>query len=176
MNEDRFWQMIDAAWKASPENVEFRRRLEATIGDERKRESFVDRYFDEQNLGMIPLEERLLDALRSQLETLSQEDLIAFDRILERALYEIDREDVHASTDGSDDGFLYCRGFIVACGRPFYDAVNGDPENALCDFECEEMCYLPHEIYEERFEGDLPDTDISRESCSNATAWPSLKD
>ena len=30
-------------------------------------------------------------------------------------------------TGGSDDGFLYSRGFVVAIGREFYDAVAGDP-------------------------------------------------
>ncbi|MFH5805331.1 DUF4240 domain-containing protein [Alienimonas sp. DA493] len=174
MDEVRFWQMIDAAWEASPENAAFRTELEGTIGDEAKREAFVERYFDEDNLGMIPEEDVFLEALQRDLETLSEEDLIAFDRILEQKLYDIDREEVHEATDGSDDGFLYCRGFIVACGQAFYEAVDRVPENALCDFECEEFCYLPHEVYEERFGGELPDSGISRESCSNSDAWPSL--
>jgi hypothetical protein len=35
---------------------------------------------------------------------------------------------------------LYARGFIVAMGRDFYDAVAGDPEVAVHHAECEEMC------------------------------------
>jgi hypothetical protein len=34
--------------------------------------------------------------------------------VLERTLYDIDRADIQAVTDGSDDGFLYARGFVVA--------------------------------------------------------------
>ncbi|NNJ24766.1 DUF4240 domain-containing protein [Alienimonas chondri] len=174
MNEDRFWQMIDAAWKSSPENAAFQRALEDAIGDETKRDAFVERYFDDDDLGMIADESTFLAALTKELEGLSKEDLIAFDRILERKLYDIDREEIQAVTDGSDDGFLYCRGFIVACGKRYYDAVNLAPENGLCDFECEEMTYISFQAFEERFEDEFPDSDISRESCSNKAAWPSL--
>jgi hypothetical protein len=45
------------------------------------------------------------------------DELATFDRILERQLYEIDRADIHAATGGSDDGFLYSRGFVVALGQ-----------------------------------------------------------
>jgi hypothetical protein len=44
---------------------------------------------------------------------------------------------------------------------------------ALCDAECEEMCYVPAEIHQQRF-GAYPDTGstISGERCSNAAGWP----
>ena len=174
MNEVRFWTLTEDAWTAKPVNAAFRAELLATIGDDAKREAFVDRHFDEDDLGMIPEEDAFIDTLTADLEELSKEDLIAFDRILERKLYEIDREEVQAVTDGSDDGFLYCRGFVVACGKAFYEAVDRDPGNALCDFWCEEMCFVARHVYEERFDDDLPESDISRESCSNAAAWPSL--
>ncbi|NYF54811.1 hypothetical protein HDA35_000642 [Micromonospora purpureochromogenes] len=61
--------------------------------------------------------------------------------MVERKLHDIDREDVHEVTDGSDDGFLYCRGWIVALGRAFYEAVRADPAMAVLDADCEEMCY-----------------------------------
>ena len=174
MNENRFWTPIEDAWTAKPVNAAFRAELLATIDAPAKREAFVDRHFDKDDLGMIPEEDAFIDTLTADLVELSKEELIAFDRLLERKLYAIDREEVQAVTDGSDDGFLYCRGFVVACGKAFYEAVDRDPENALCDFECEAMCYLPHEVYQERFGGDPPDSEISRESCSNADAWPSL--
>ncbi|QDT16139.1 DUF4240 domain-containing protein [Alienimonas californiensis] len=174
MDEIRFWQMIDVAWDASPANAAFRTELEAAIGDEAKRDAFVQRYFDEHNLGAIPEEDVFVEALQDDLASLSREELIAFDRILEQKLYDIDREEVHEATDGSDDGFLYCRGFIVACGQAFYEAVDRVPENALCEFFCEEMCYLPQAVFEERFDEEFPASDVSRESCSNTGAWPSL--
>lgn len=46
-----------------------------------------------------------LDIVIPTLEKLKKADLLEFDRILERKLYEFDRADVHEHTDG-DDGFL----------------------------------------------------------------------
>lgn len=103
------------------------------------------------------------------------DELVAMDRVLERALYTIDRADIQAVTDGSDDGFLYARGFIVALGKAFYAAVLANPDLALPDAECEDMCYLPAHVHDARF-GGFPDTgsDLSRESGSNAEGWPAL--
>ena len=41
------------------------------------------------------------------------------------------------------------------------------------DLECEELCYLPTHVYEQRF-GEMPRSDISRESGSNKAGWPDL--
>ncbi|HEX7703891.1 MAG TPA: hypothetical protein VF403_24285 [Kofleriaceae bacterium] len=75
-------------------------------------------------------------------------------------------------TDGSDDGFLYARGYIVALGKAFYDAVRANPEIAISDSEFESMCYLPAHVHEERF-GGFPKTGsgISRETGSNGEGW-----
>jgi hypothetical protein len=51
-----------------------------------------------------------LDSLTQLCAGLSSAELTDVDRVLERRLYDIDREDIRALTDGSDDGFLYCRG------------------------------------------------------------------
>lgn len=74
----------------------------------------------------------------------------------ERKLREIDRAGIHAVTGGSDDGFLYARGFIVAMGREFYGAEADDPEMAVPDAGCEELCYFFAYLREERF-GDFPE-------------------
>jgi len=73
---------------------------------------------------------------------LSAGELIALDRVVERKLWEIDRADVHAVIGGSDDGFLYARGFTVAMGREFHGCVAGDPQMGVPWAECEEMCCL----------------------------------
>src|SRR5262245_17068655 len=80
-----------------------------------------------------------LASLAEESAVLSDEDLVDMDRVLERKLYDIDREDIQAVTDGSDDGFLYCRGLIVALGRDFYEAVVANPAMAVPDGECESM-------------------------------------
>lgn len=103
---------------------------------------------------------------------LSAGELIALDRVVERKLWEIDRADVHAVLGGSDDGFLYARGFTVALGREFHGCVAGDPQMGAPWAECEEMCYFFAHLHHERF-GAFPDTGsgISRESGQNLAGW-----
>lgn len=161
MDEQRFWAIIEAAWAAIGGKAKTRTKLAAGDLDEEKAEKIVV-WLDE----VIPALTKLLDALPA-------EELLGFDRILEAKLYEIDRMDVQEFTDGSDDGFLYARGFIVACGRDYFNAVNADPSRALMDFECEDMCYLSQFMYERKF-GKMPPSGISRASNSNAAGWPEL--
>ena len=161
MDETRFWAMIEKAWKIVDEQAKRRKKLVAGKLSEDDAEDLVDDMHD------------MLLEMREALGKLSAEDLLAFDRILERKLYDIDRAEIQEHTDGSDDGFLYCRGFIVAAGKGYYDAVNAKPSIAMMDLECEEMCYLSAHIYEEKF-GEMPRSGISRESCSNTAGWPDL--
>jgi hypothetical protein len=92
---------------------------------------------------------------------------------LERKLYDIDRADIQERTDGSNDGFLYCRGFIVVIvgiGRGYYEAVRANPDRAVMDAECEVMCYLSWHLYRDKF-GEVPPSGISRETQSNSEGW-----
>jgi Protein of unknown function (DUF4240) len=148
------WQLIEDAWiEVAPDLTPVRAKP------------------SEDNLGELDeAVDDVIDALRAKLRELDRDALMSVDRALERALYEIDRAAVQAVTDGSDDGFLYCRGFIVAMGKTHYDAVNANPANAVCDAELESMCYLPWHIYQEKF-GDMPASGISRESGSNVAGW-----
>lgn len=158
IDEKQFWSMIEESWqtvggKAKPRQKLAEGKLSAAKADEL----------------MEDLEE-VIPALQKSLGTLSRKDLLAFDRILERKLYDIDREEIHEHTDGSDDGFLYARGFIVAIGQGYYDAVNAQPAVAMMDLECEEMCYLSFHVYSEKY-GEMPLSDISRETASNEAGW-----
>lgn len=163
MDEQRFWTLIESAWQSIGGKAKTRAKLAEGNLDEEKAEKLVV-WLDD----VVPALEKLLDPL-------SRDELLEFDRHLEAKLYEIDRMDVQEFTDGSDDGFLYARGFIVACGQAYFDAVNMDPSRALMDFECEAICYLPMRLYEHKF-GPMPASKISRESCSNASGWPELSD
>jgi hypothetical protein len=115
-----------------------------------------------------------VEALTELCEGMSAGDLADLDRVLERKLYEIDRADIQAVTDGSDDGFLYARGLIVALGRDYYAAVAADPRVAVLDGELEAMCYFFAHLHDKKY-GAWPETGsgISRESCSDAAGWSS---
>ncbi|GID91919.1 hypothetical protein Adi01nite_13310 [Amorphoplanes digitatis] len=161
----RLWALVESAWAAcGPEAATVRRAL-------------VDRdpATDDDNDDIYLLDawlERFLTQLQRLSADLSRAELTDLDRVVERKLYDIDRREIQEQTDGSDDGFLYARGFIVAAGQEFYDAVNADPAMAVMEAECETMCYLFAHLHEERF-GGFPDTGsgISRESCRNPGGW-----
>ena len=149
------WQLIEDAWaEAAPKLAKARAKpTEDNLED-----------LDEGAAKMI-------EALKQKLDKLDKATLLAVDRQLESALYQIDRQEIQEVTDGSDDGFLYARGFIVAMGKTFFAAVDNNPSKAVCDAECEDMCYLPWHLYREKF-GEPPSSPISRESCSNSEGWP----
>jgi hypothetical protein len=156
MDEARFWSMIEAAWGDTGEVA--RERLAFLVEPSYELQPSYDglRVF--------------IECLSVRLNQLDEGDLVAFDRILERRLIELDREEIHEYTDGSDDGFLYCRGFIVAMGRDYCEAVSNNPSLGVLDAELEEMCYLPVHIHEERF-GEFPGSGLSRETASNEGGW-----
>ncbi|MDL4776208.1 DUF4240 domain-containing protein [Actinomadura xylanilytica] len=168
VDEARFWDFLEAAWAPLGAEVDRARSALAT------RTPAPGEDFD----GKPPFAvvdgalDGFLDNLTANSRGLSAEELTAFDRVVERKLHDIDREDVHAVTDGSDDGFLYARGFIVALGRDFYAAVVRDPRTAVLDADCEGMCYFFAHLHRRRF-GDFPDTGsgLSRESFSNPAGW-----
>ncbi|HEX6360137.1 DUF4240 domain-containing protein [Actinophytocola sp.] len=111
--EARFWHLIDSAWERVGREASARRKgLANRQGDDEAYDLDLDAFLE--HLGALS-------------EGLSAEEMTDLDRVLERKLYDIDRADIHEFTDGSDDGFLYCRGFIVAMGREFYEAVRADP-------------------------------------------------
>jgi hypothetical protein len=158
MNEDQFWTAIEAAWQK-------------VGGYHTERSSLALGKLSEANAEkLVGVADEVVAVLRTWLDTLSPGDLLAFDRILERKLYDIDRAEVQRATDGGDDGFLYARGLIIAAGKAYFDAVNQKPSTAMMGLQCEDMCYLSWHLYQEKF-GELPESEISRESCSNAQGW-----
>ncbi|GAA0547889.1 hypothetical protein GCM10010172_32170 [Paractinoplanes ferrugineus] len=159
--EDWFWQLIEAAWERLGEEPAALRR-----------ELLARDYEEEASYAIEEWLDPFLDALRDSCEELSRTQLTDLDRVLERKLYDLDREDIQEVTDGSDDGFLYCRGFIVALGRAFYEEVRAEPRVAMVDAECESMCYFFADLHAKQF-GDYPRTGsgISRETASNPAGW-----
>ncbi|MFF5077147.1 DUF4240 domain-containing protein [Actinoplanes sp. NPDC000266] len=161
--EDRFWALIESAWQSlGPEPAELRRAL-------------VTRDPGDEDFEVYALDGWLASFLSTLTELsaeLSSADLADLDRVLERKLHDIDRADIHEVTDGSDDGFLYARGYIVALGRDFYEAVQRDPAVAVLDADCEEMCYFFTDLHQTRFGAALETGSvISRETGGNLAGW-----
>ncbi|AEV82561.1 hypothetical protein ACWT_1542 [Actinoplanes sp. SE50] len=161
-DEARFWSLIESAWTALGDEPA-RLRHELLTGAPGTDPYAIDAWLD-----------RFVEQLTALSADLSSAELTALDRVLERKLHDLDRADIHEVTDGSDDGFLYARGHIVALGRAYYDAVSADPQKAVVDADCEAMCYLFANLHQERF-GSWPETGsgISRESGSNSSGWSS---
>ena len=105
MDDERFWAIIESAWRGIDGQAAARRKL--------ARGKLSEDGADELAESL----EEFLSAMKERLDELSADELLAFDRILEQKLYHIDRAEIQEQTDGSDDGFLYARGFIVAAGR-----------------------------------------------------------
>lgn len=171
-DEARFWSLIERAWATQPNEVnQARMGLANRDEDSDDEDDFDEEAHDQLELveGALP---EVIEALENECTAMEKDELAAMDRVLERKLFEIDRREVQEATDGSDDGFLYARGFIVALGEAFYRAVDDEPSVAIMDSECEELCYLTERIYEKRF-GAKPEsgTGFSRETGSNSAGW-----
>ncbi|MCB9685186.1 MAG: DUF4240 domain-containing protein [Alphaproteobacteria bacterium] len=161
-NEERFWAWIESGWTtASPRVQAARKRLAGNDPDENDADVVS---------GALP---EVIRRLEEEASAVDAPALIALDRQLERKLFDLDRAELQDVTGGSDDGFLYARGFVVVLGRGVWEAVNRDPERAVQDAECADVCYLPQRVYERRF-GSYPGTasGLSRESGSNSGGWP----
>lgn len=164
MEETQFWKLIEEAWNTQPKLSTLRTKL--CIEPNPEQRSNIGYRLEEA------FEDFVLSALTARLENLSREKLLAFDRIAEHKLYKMDRKEIHNYTDGSDDGFLYCRGFILAMGQKYYEAVDADPSKAIFDLESESMTYIAFHMLHDKFEDYIwTNSGISRESCSNHSGW-----
>jgi len=79
---------------------------------------------------LVALSDGDADKMQSILLWFPKEDSITFGRRLDEVLERLDREDINDVTDGSDDGFLYARLWIVSHGREYYEAALANPATA----------------------------------------------
>ena len=171
LDENKFWHLIESAWELQKTDNQLRLEV-IKLGSEEKKLIAIKEIMNE----------KVVPSLDDILENLSKNDLVSFDRILEEKLFKIDREDVHYYLEGSDDGFLYNRGFIVGMGKDFYKKIDSNPFEATRDnffwyfvgLECQSMCFIARDIYRETYGKEMPKTNISRESLSNREGWPSI--
>jgi len=160
MTEQKFWEIIELSWADSPKLE--RQRAKALKSND---EEILEELSGE-------LEGTILGNYNKRLLALDKDDLTKFIHILEERLYNIDREEIQEHTDGSDDGFLYCRCFILGMGQQYYSMVDKDPSKATMDLEAEIFGFSAYEQYEEKFGEEFDRYSIhSIESCSNEKGW-----
>lgn len=160
MTEQKFWEIIELSWTDSPK-LEKKRAKALKNNDEELLEELSE-----------GLEETILENYNKRLLALSKDDLTKFIHILEERLYNIDREKIQEYTDGSDDGFLYCRCFILGMGQEYYNSIDKDPSKATMDLEAESFGFSAYQQYEEKFGEEFDRYSIhSIESCSNTNGW-----
>ncbi|MGN7822200.1 DUF4240 domain-containing protein [Chitinophaga sp. 22536] len=160
MNEANFWQLIETAWSVSPE-LNAARRLALRTNDPFLLESLS-----------YELTDVIGENLRQVLQTLDKASLASFLLTMEQKLYHIDRQEVQQYTDGSDDGFLYCRCFIVGMGEAYYNGIDSNPALATMDVEADSIGFIGYEVYLEKFNESFPRNSIyCIESGSNRKGW-----
>src|SRR5438045_295846 len=118
MKEQEFWEIIEASWADSPKLNKTRAKALKTNDEELLEELSGE------------LEETIIENYTKRLLMLEKETLTSFIHILEEKLYKIDREEIQEYTDGSDDGFLYCRCFILGMGEQYYNMIDAKPSKA----------------------------------------------
>jgi Protein of unknown function (DUF4240) len=160
MTEQNFWEIIESSWADSPKLDESRAKALQTNDEELLEELSGE------------LEKTILKNYNKRLLTLDKGNFTDFIHILEEKLYNIDREEIHEHTDGSDDGFLYFRCFILGMGEQYYKMVDKDPSKATMDLEAEVFGFSAYTVYEEKFGEEFERYTIhSIESCSNEEGW-----
>lgn len=160
MNETEFWEIIEKAWADAPLPAE--RRAKALENND---EELLEELSGE-------LSESILENYNKRLRALDKTKLTTFIRILEEKLYNLDRQEIHEYTDGSDDGFLYCRCFIVGMGKRYYETVNSKPSAASLDLEAESFGFSAYQIYKEKFGEEFDRNAVHCiESGSNQNGW-----
>ena len=110
-------------------------------------------------------------ALERALRKLSQTELAAFREAYLHAHRAANHWDLWAAAyliNGgcSDDGFSYFRDWLIAQGQDVYEAALEDPDSLAdvmdgdTEAEFEEFGYIADEVYEDRFEDEMPPTKI----------------
>ncbi|MEK7725235.1 MAG: DUF4240 domain-containing protein [Acidobacteriota bacterium] len=162
MTEQEFWQIIELSWQDSPYLYKKRTKVLETNDEDLLTELSEEVY------------ETITENCKNRLQRLDRKALTAFILLSEEKLYKIDREEIHKFTDGSDDGFLYCRCFILGMGEQYFNMIDKEPAKATIDLEAEAFGFAGYEVFEEKFGEEFErNTVCCIESCSNKEAWSS---
>ena len=162
MNLTEFWGLIERAWSMEPELLEQRKKAIAS-----NKESQLEK------LANI-IEDELVDPYEELLYALDRDELSSFIRTWEERMYHIDRKEIQQHTDGSDDGFLYVRCFIIAMGQTYYDSIDTNPALAKEGLEAEGFGFTAYSVYQDKFDEDFKrGSKHAIETGSNKEGWAS---
>ena len=137
MEEHSFWLLIEKAWEVLPE-LDSRRKAAL--------ENNIEKLASLENQS-ASVSNKLYEILYAE----NQESIIQFIYRLEEKLFKIDREEIHEVLDGSEDFFLYNRGFIVGMGKNYYEMVDKEPEKAVPDVAFPELCFVGYKVNKDKF-------------------------
>jgi hypothetical protein len=125
-------------------------------------------------------EDGALVNLIAKLSTLGEEQIQGFEQRLAQLLYDLDGKVYadHAGESGaSADGFLYCRCYVVARGKNFYEAVLANPAKMPKSLNqwCESLLFVSQNAWAEAT-GDEPEdwsyhASVDYETGGNKEAW-----
>lgn len=121
------------------------------------------------------------EQLRTRLQKLEPQQILTFDQHMRQRLAEAYRWDLWAvayivNGGCSDDAFGYFRGWLVAQGKEFFEAVLHNPEHAARraregEVECEAILYAAAEAYEAKTGQTLPDAHVDQPDEPAGTPW-----
>jgi len=130
--------------------------------------------------------EEHVQAIRSALEGLEFEEIVAFERFVRTQLNRAYRRDLWAvgyvAMGGcGDDGFEYFRLWVIAHGKEYFERALVDPQRAVDALEpgddeageCELLLYAAQQAYESKTGGEeLPwDDTVARKDQPDGEAW-----
>lgn len=168
MNEKIFWELIEESWSTVPNKKKARMMIA-------KEKEFPEESTDLGRDLEKAIEEKVFPHLEKILNKLSKRESFSFNRILEKKLYDLDNKEIYNFIGGSDDGFLYHRGFIVGMGKKYYYSILNKPSMATFLLSSENFAYMTRAIHCNLHEsghgiGNFNEG-ISRESHSNKEGW-----
>jgi len=160
MTTEKFWSIIEATWSKIP-TLHIIRAIAIKTNDKELLKELSS-----------AMETQILPHYKEALAKLDKASLTSFIRFQEAKLYQIDRQEVHQYTNGSNDGFLYCRCFILGMGEAYYNMIDKHPQKATVELEAENFGFQAYWLFEEKF-GQTFDRNAvhSIESCSNEEKW-----
>jgi hypothetical protein len=122
-----------------------------------------------------------MNVIKRSLEGMTAEEILGFDRELQRRRAESYRWDLWAvayivNGGCSDDGFDYFRGWLISKGRKYFETAMADPVRAADEAEpdaceCEDLLYVASSVYKEKTGEFPPKSDVPFPSNPAGKAW-----